>query len=370
MDGALPELKRRFTRFRRRLKYSFVALQFYRHRYLIGFIVFGFVSILFELALLRVVIPADWRSDLRTAIAFVAGLLLSFFLNAVMNFQVPRRYFLSTFVRFAAVATFSYAINLVLINLVQNELELSYARSRIVCAGVLFLVAYYVHRKLTFRLDRNFGIAVYAAPQENLSRIYFKVGRNCDHIHIDLVDSTFNPTAEVDLSKIERARKIWPNVPFALHLMTRRPDRWLDATLPHVDWVLLSLASDVDIKPLLAQCELARKKVGVVWHLSDPVERLYDFLAHIDFVMVLGIAKPGYSGQSISPQAIAVIQMLERLRNRYHYELMFDGSVNTETVRNIPARYLVAASSVLKADNPAKVISILKSGAKRERSAA
>ena len=152
---------------------------------------------------------------------------------------------------------------MLLMRWVQNEIQVGYATSRLVCSGLLFLLAYAVHRKLTFHMDRNFGIAVYASPKEHVRRIFLKVGRNCDHVHIDLVDKSIDPYAEVDLNKIALARSLWPDVPFALHLMTRFPERWVDVTLEHIDWFLFSLASESSLEPLLAKCQLAKKKVGV-----------------------------------------------------------------------------------------------------------
>ena len=367
---AISKLKQNIKRSKRRIQYSAMALLFFRYRYLFGFIAFGFISILVELSFLVAIVPKNWSPATRTISAFSVGLCVSFILNALFNFKVPHKYFATTFIRFALVSVVSFAVNLTMMWIVRNELETGYATSRLMCSGLLFFAAYGVHRKLTFQLDRNFGIAVYAAPQEHVRRIWLKVGRNCDHIHVDLVDGTFKAAAQVDLSKIDLARQLWPDVPFALHLMTRRADLWLEQTLSKIDWFLFSLASDVDLLPLFTRCQLNNKKVGVVWHSTDALDSLYLYLSHVDFVMVLGIAKPGQSGQSITPEAIAAIQMLERLKHKYHYELMFDGSVNTQTVSHIPARYIVAASSVLKANQPARVIYTLKTGARHERRAA
>lgn len=366
MSGSRQKLQR----LRRRFKYSAAALFFFRYRYLLAFTAFGFLSIVVELAVLMWILPASWPTAARTLTAFSVGLVVSFALNALFNFQVPRRYFVSTFLRFAAVSIASFALNTAVMRLLQSELGMGYATSRLLCSGVLFLAAYAVHRKLTFRLDRNFGIAVYASPVEQVRRVFLKVGRNCDHIHIDLVDQTVNATARVDLEKIKLARRYWPDVPFAIHMMTRRPDKWVDQTLDQIDWFLFSMGSDTPLLPLIAKCHLAGKKVGVVWHVSDSLGELYSYLPHVEFVMVLGIAKPGMSGQRITPEALEVIHMLERVRPNYNYQLMFDGSVNTETISEIPARYVVAASSVLKAAQPARVIYTLKTGARHERPAA
>lgn len=361
---------RSVSRMRRRLRYSSIAFYFYRYRYLLGFTVFGVMSILIELFLLRLMSGESSPPMGQKLAAFSAGLVFSFAANAMFNFRVPYKYFLSTFVRFAAVSFASFGLNILVVSFLQGQLGVTYFASRLISSGVLFLLAYAMHRRLTFHLDRDFGIAVYASPTEHVRRIFLKVGRNVDHIHIDLIDDTMHPRAKVDLRKVEVARRLWPDIPFALHLMTTNPIRWLDDTLPHVDWVLFSLASHCELEPLFAKCHYQGKRVGVVWHIDDSFSELYRYLSHLDFVMVLGIAKPGFSGQVLSEAAVETVKVLEKIKHKYHFELMFDGSVNQRTIKEIPAKYVVAASSVLKAHQPAKMIYTLKTGARHDREAA
>jgi pentose-5-phosphate-3-epimerase/putative flippase GtrA len=361
--------KQSWTRARRRWSCSSTAFHFFKYRYLIAFTAFGILSILVELSLLKT-LPSNWSEATKTVSAFSVGLLISFTLNSLFNFRVPWKYFASTFFRFSVVSVASFVLNRYAIAWTQAGYSIDYATSRLLCSGSLFLVAYAIHRRLTFKIDRNFGIAVYASPVENVRRVFLKVGRNCDHIHIDLVDNTVQPTAQVDLNKIAIARRLWPSVPFAIHFMTRRPEQWLDKCLENADWFLFSIASDTPLLPLIAKCHMQGKKAGVVWHVSDPVDSVYQYLPHVDFVMVLGIERPGQSGQKLQQSAVNMAQMIERLRSRYTFELMFDGSVNSDTIRSIPARYIVAASSVLKAKRPAQAIYTLKSGARHERTAA
>jgi pentose-5-phosphate-3-epimerase len=142
--------------------------------------------------------------------------------------------------------------------------------------------------------------------------------------------------------------------------MSLHPSNWISGTEQHVDWYLFHLGARENLFELLSWCHRRGKKVGVVWHQSDPIERLYEFLPHVDFVMVLGIAVPGRSGQAISEAALAVAQMLSDLRPKYGYEVMFDGSVNQQTIDRIHAKYIVAASAVLNSQRPVQAIYQLK----------
>jgi ribulose-phosphate 3-epimerase len=177
-----------------------------------------------------------------------------------------------------------------------------------------------------------------------------------------------NPTcAPVDLGRLHLARKLWSGVPLCLHVMSLYPTRWLASTWNSVDWYLFHVNARENLFHLMAECRLRRKKVGVVWHGSASLEELLPYLPHVDFVMVLGIANPGRSGQPIDEGALAVADLLDELRPRYGYEVMFDGSVNLSTIGRIRAKYIVAASAVLRATDPIRSVNSLKSSAKYER---
>ena len=364
MRNLVKQVKRACT-------HSSFAYYTYRYRYLLAFSLFGLFSILVEITLVQFVLPSSLPLRIRAATAFLFGLTISFILNAKCNFRVPRKYLVSTFVRFSLVSSFSFLLNMATMRVIANDVDGNYALHRIIVAGGLFAGAYALHRKLTFRSARNFGIAVYATPSERVERIFAKVGRSFDHVHIDLVDASMNSQCgEVDLSKIATAKEYWPDVPLAMHIMSRTPSKWVQPTLDSIDWYLFHLDCDEDLFSLIADCQMRGKKTGVVWHISNRREMLFPFLPHVDFVMVLGIDRPGQSGQKLLPEAVEVSRWLDRIRPRYGFELMFDGSVNTETVEQIPATYLVAASAVLNAANPVKAICTLKTSGEYERRAA
>ncbi len=364
----LDRLKRRG---RRLLTHTEAAFLVYRYRYLAAFTLIGFLSIVLELVIIRYGLPVKWPWMAKAVLGFLAGLVFSYALNATLNYRVPRPYLLATFARFSLVSLLSFGLNMAAVGLGRFWLGPVYGPARLVSAGALFLLAYALHRRFTFDRARNFGIAVYASATERVYHIFHKVGRSCDHIHVDLVDETMNPSCDpVDLGRLEVVRRLWRGVPVALHVMSRRPAHWAEAAWAHVDWFLFHVNVDDDLMQLITECRLRGKKVGVVWHESSPPVTLLPYLPHVDFVMVLGIAQPGRSGQPISEAAVHVAAVLDSLRGRYGFEVMFDGSVNTETIPRIRATYVVAASAVLRAQDPVTAINRLKTGLKYERRAA
>ncbi len=331
----------------------------------------GFSSVLLEVQLASRLMPDAWAWQVKAVAGFAVGLVFSFVLNATLNFGVPRDHLWATFGRFALVSGLSFGLNLAAVTAWIGGLEEHYPAARLGCAAVLFLLAYTLHRRYTFDLARDFGIAVYAAEGEDVERIHRLLGKNCDHVHVDLVDETMNPdAAPVDLDKLRQAREFWPGLPVCLHLMSHRPAGWWEKTRDAADWFLFHLDARDDLFALIADCRLRRKKVGVVWHVSTPPAALFPYLPHVDFVMVLGIAQPGRSGQSLREEAVGVTEMLDRLRGRYGFEVMVDGGVNPKTVGRLRAKYVVAASAVLSATKPVRQANCLRTGARYERRAA
>lgn len=343
----------------------------YRYRYLACFTLIGFASILVELALIRYVWPKAWSWPAASTMAFLVGMSVSFVLNAAVNFRVPWEHLVRTFGWFAAISGLSFALNMAVVRSAALVVGDHYGLLRLITAGVLFIVGYSLHRRFTFDMARDFGIAVYAHEAEDVPEIYRRVGRNCDHVHVDLIDETMLPTAwPVRLDVLDEVRALWPNVPVSLHVMSHYPRHWADETWHRVDWYLFHVEAQDDLWDLIYVCREREKRVGLVWRDGIPIAALVPYLPHVDFVVVLGIRQPGVSGQTMSPRAIEVAGTLDRLRARYGFDVMFDGGVKETNVSRVPAKYIVAASAVLKAENPIGVAHLLRTGAKYERRAA
>ena len=329
-----------------------LAYYIYRHRYLACFTVIGLFSILLELAVLNF-LPAWWPWSGRIVVAFVVGTVFSLVLNVTVNFHVPRQYLLGTSVWFVGISLFSFGMNTAIVSFLHATTDFAYGWLRLATSGILFIVAYTLHRTFTFDQSRNFGIAIYASESEDVGRIFDSIGHCCDHVHVDLVDETVLPTAApVRLDRIEEVRRLWRGFPVCLHVMSRHPRLWAEQTWPLVDWYLFSCDAGDDLMELIFDCRFRGKKVGVVWNCGIATGDLMQYLPHVDFVMVLGIAQPGMSGQALNEQCLAVARTLESMRTHYKFDLMFDGGVKANNIAHIPGRYIVSASGVLNAPSP------------------
>lgn len=352
-------------RLRRLIEHNGFSYFIYRYRYLACFTVIGFASIVVELLLNRFVLQPVLPSAPALVISFLIGMVLSFAGNAIFNFQVPRSYLLRSFTWFAVISTLSFLLNMAAILVIGDMFAATPGALRLTSAGFLFGIGYALHRRYSFDQARNFGLAVYACEAENVQSLYDKVGRNCDHVHIDLIDSTMTPNpSPVRLEKIDEARALWPDRPFAMHVMSRTPRRWVEQLWDQIDWFLFHIESEDDLHELFFDCRRRGKKVGVVWRPGMSLGSLLSYLPHVDFAMVLGIREPGRSGQQMQPEAISVVAALDEMRDRYNLQVMFDGGVKTTNVMDIPAKYVIAASAVIGAENPVYAAHVLRSAAR------
>jgi ribulose-phosphate 3-epimerase len=349
----------------------------WRYRYLIGFIVIGFASIALEVVLVifahRFVMPSSWRDSWQekgvSLIAFAIGMVFAFVMNAKFNFHVSRRYFYRTFLLFALISTISYSLNKYAARYLETLHWNNYPTSRFLTSGCLFLIAYTLHRRFTFRhAPRSLGLAMYTNEIGEVGQLYRKVGEQCDHIHIDLLDETFDPDAPpVDVQRIVEVRDLYRWHPLCLHIMSKRPKRWIEQAAEYCDWILIHVDIDEDVMENIALCRERGCKAGVIWHHTVAMQQLLPFLPHVDFLAVLGIDRPGRSGQAVMNSALVAANRFRELSRVYNYELIFDGGVTIENISWIPASIVVSSSSVLRAQSPIHNALVLMAGGRRDR---
>jgi pentose-5-phosphate-3-epimerase len=310
--------------------------------------------------------PTLWGSGL----GFISGMLFAFYGNYYLNFRVERSKFFRTLALFVVISSCSYALNLVAKDYLNLLSWNSYPLARFVTSGCLFVVAYSLHRRFTFRHSaKNFGLAVYAIKGTRIQDLFDRVGEHCDHIHFDLVDQTVKPDAEpIETQVIVQARALWTWQPFMLHIMSHQPRRWVDACIDHVDVVLVHINGEDDIMSILAQCCIHKKQVGIVYHHSVTLAQLIPFLPHVDFVLILGVEQPGYSGQLLMQSAVEMAETLDLMSIKYGFKVIFDGGITIENVNRIPADYIISSSTVLQAEDPIRAVLSLMSGVTNARS--
>lgn len=349
-----------------RRKLSFI---FFRYRYLLRYILIGLGSLVFEILIITLLNGMHLLSEYNYVViltGFVAGVLFAFALNAKINFPVPKNRNLRTFRVFLAISILAFVINLLLLEFILKPfIILDYSKLRFVTAAIVFMLSYTLHRRFTFVDIKNVGIAVYMKASENIPLIKSKTGFFPDFIHLDLVDKTYNSKAEdVDVSVGERVSKEWPLTKKMIHIMSKRPSEWIHKVQQYADFIIFHFENDENTDDLIKLCKSYKKKVGISIMHNTNVDPLIKYLKDIDVVQVLGINKPGESHQHFDPTALDKLSILNSLKDKYGFDICFDGGIRLSNIKQINAKYIVSGSTVLTAQDSKKAMYHLKTGAR------
>jgi ribulose-phosphate 3-epimerase len=336
----------------------------YRFRYLINYIIIGLLSIVVELIILNFLKSSNLNFIAIIIIGFLCGMYFAFILNAKLNFNVPKSRNTKTFIAFLSISTGAFVLNLILITLLSNFTNVNYGVLRIISAGLIFLITYTFHRRITFDFIKKVGIAVYLNRGEEVSKIYSKIKYYGDFIHVDIVDQTINPNAKpIDMSLINKIDETW-TLKKMIHIMSRKPTRWINYLGKHFDIIIFHTDIDEPIEKIINLCKSKNKQIGICLAYDDPVESVLPFLNKIDFIQVMGIKKLGASGQYFNPNTLEKVNQLNKLKKKHRFEIIFDGGVKPTNIHKINAKYIVSASGLLATPNPIESFMELKTSSR------
>jgi ribulose-phosphate 3-epimerase len=345
-----------------------ISFLLYRYRFLLVYVLIGFSSIVAEI-LMFIALSYFKLPELSSKLCGVATSLgVAYFLNIRFNFKVPHGKRSRAFLFFVVISTGSFLLNTAAQSLfIQLNPHLKYEQTRVITSGMLFLIAYVLHRRFTFADAKQVGVAVYANKVEDVEAIRRKVGLFPDFIHMDVVDDTFRPgTEEPNTHRIEGAHACWPQKQLHAHLMTRRPTRYFDWVLPYADTVIVHVESDEDLNGVLGKIRAAGKRAGLCVTMSTPLENVRPFAGAVDLLMLLAIEKPGHSGQELQLSVVERITEIHRWPERKHFELCVDGGVNERNIGLLSVEKIVSGSSVLNHPNPTRQIMRLQTSSNYE----
>ena len=344
----------------------------YRHKYLIRYMTIGVSAVFLEIFMIEVLTLAQKSLNITFHLygiiltGFFAGVLLSFYLNAKINFPVPKERNLRTFRMFLIISLASFLLNLGLMKVLFSQFAfLTYDIMRFVTGACIFLISYGLHRRFTFIDIKEVGIAVYLKKSEDIEKIKEKIGNYPDFIHIDLVDKTYYKDAdEIELSRGEQIKKEWPSTKKMIHIMSKHPSEWIKKVHSFVDYAIFHLEIDEDIDKVIALCKEYDCKPGIAILYNTSVEGLLKYADKVNIVQVLGIPQPGYSNQHLHPLALEKLEILNAMKQKYHFDICFDGGVKLSNITKINAKYIVSGSTVLNAEDAMKVIYDLKTNSR------
>ncbi len=328
----------------------------YRFRFLGLYILFGILSIILEFFSRYYFIGLNIGVIPSTFLAISIGIMFAYWANVKFNFKIPKSRRNRSLLYFIIISCFSGFIQWSLKTVLAFDF-LSYESARLIISGLVFFVAYLLHRKYSFRDFKKVGVAIYANGIEDLKKIHERIGQYPDFIHVDVVDKTMSQNAqEVKTYRLETMKAYWPTTQVQSHIMSKKPSLWLEQVLQYSDVVYVHAECDEDVNKLLKKIQHSGKKAGLALTMATDPNKIVKLLEISDYVLLLTIPQPGSSGQKFDPSGLDKIKQINNLTFRNNFVLCIDGGVNENIVSMLEAENIVSGSSVLKNKDPKKQI--------------
>jgi ribulose-phosphate 3-epimerase len=208
------------------------------------------------------------------------------------------------------------------------------------------------------------------ANLDDLENEISRVASTSDLLHLDIMDNIFVPNFTFNL---ERAFEIinFSKLPVDAHLMINNPDEIAPLYAENgCTSVTFHFEAVNDVDNTIKDIRSNGAKVGLAIKPATKFADIEKWIEEIDMLLIMTV-EPGFGGQSFMheqmPKVTQARTFIEKLlRNKP--TLQIDGGVSLETIAeaaNAGANCFVAGSAVYKSDNPAAMVSSLRSLAQK-----
>ena len=208
------------------------------------------------------------------------------------------------------------------------------------------------------------------ANLDDLENEISRVASTSDLLHLDIMDNIFVPNFTFYL---ERAFEIinFSKLPVDAHLMINNPDEIAPLYAENgCTSVTFHFEAVNDVDNTIKDIRSNGAKVGLAIKPATKFADIEKWIEEIDMLLIMTV-EPGFGGQSFMheqmPKVAQARTFIEKL-SKNKPTLQIDGGVSLETIAeaaNAGANCFVAGSAVYKSDNPAAMVSSLRSLAQK-----
>ena len=210
--------------------------------------------------------------------------------------------------------------------------------------------------------------SILAADFVNMQRDLAKIA-TADLVHVDVMDNHFVPNLTFGPQMVERIQNV-SAIPLDVHLMITDPERWAPGYAELGAYsVTFHAEAATDPVGLARRLRAMGARAGIALKPGTSADDYLDLLPEFDQVLVMTV-EPGFGGQSFMPETMPKLRLLRAAVEARGLDvwLQVDGGITEETIvtaATAGADTFVAGSSVFRADDPARQISLLRETALR-----
>lgn len=174
-----------------------------------------------------------------------------------------------------------------------------------------------------------------------------------DYLHLDIMDGIFVPNITFGPPVIKSLKKI-ANIPFDVHLMIDRPERFIkDFVDAGADILTVHQEASTHLHRTIQLIKSYGIKAGVSLNPSTPLNVLDYIIEDLDLILIMTV-NPGFGGQSFIPAMVDKIKSLRKTINDRNLDIILevDGGVklsNAKELADIGVDLLVAGSDIFGA---------------------
>lgn len=191
-----------------------------------------------------------------------------------------------------------------------------------------------------------------------------RVASVSDLIHLDIMDNIFVPNFTFDFEVAAEIIKDCP-IPVDSHLMVVEPEfaapRFAEMGSASVTYHYEAANNH---RQIIANVHALNARVGIAIKPGTPLGVLNDYIDDVDMILIMTV-EPGFGGQSFMSEMLGKVRELRKRlgKNERGVWLQVDGGItqqNIEAAAGAGADTFVAGSAVYKAEDPAKMVTLLR----------
>lgn len=174
-----------------------------------------------------------------------------------------------------------------------------------------------------------------------------------DYLHLDIMDGIFVPNITFGPPVIKSLKKV-TNIPFDVHLMIDRPERFIkDFVDAGADILTVHQEASTHLHRTIQEIKSYGIKAGVSLNPSTPLNVLDYIIEDLDLILIMTV-NPGFGGQSFIPAMVDKIKSLRKIIDDRNLDIILevDGGVklsNAKELVDIGVDLLVAGSDIFGA---------------------